>query len=242
MVRGFTFYGKSTGLEIKEVERVYGKVKEGKVRLRFFTMGGERKNIMFLLDPDEAFILGENIKKVVNEGKSFSLYHTFRTQTGEEVSTRLFAERWERNGRTGYAFVISRGNDRINVSMDEGRFLYAAELLKALSISSSWWEMLEMDDEEDEAKEMKEIEKIEEVEKVEDKDEEEDGGTFETQKMEGEIQAVARSGQAFKLNDNWINLKEATIIHGRIERGKRVKVLISKSEGRYYAEKVEVER
>jgi|GEM_PF-7000987 len=37
MIRGYTFFNKSTGLEIREFERVVKDTKEGKVRLRFFT-------------------------------------------------------------------------------------------------------------------------------------------------------------------------------------------------------------
>ena len=251
MIKGFTFFSKNTGLEIREVERVLNKVKEGKVRLRFFTTDGTRKNLMFLLNSDEAFILSRGIERIVREGGNFSLFHTY-FQNGQEIMTKLIVERWEREGKRGYAFVIVRGDEKINLPLEEGRFLFASELLKALSISSSWWEMREISDSEVvnagyQGEESQESSAGSQEEGLgssqdlgEDSEEESDEGGFEAERMEGEVQAVARSGRAFKVNDSWINFKDGTITQGNIERGKKVEVLISKSEGRLYAEKVKV--
>jgi len=236
MIRGYTFFNKSTGLEIREFERIVKDTREGKVRLRFFTTDGSRKNLIFMLDPDEAFILAYHMEKVVNGDESFSLYHKFTAKSGEEVLTKLICEKWARNGKSGFSLVIVRDQERISVSFDKGRFLFAAELLRFLSSMSSWWESIEAETDE----EVKEVQEKEIEEKVEEDNVKNEESPFETEKIEGKIQAVARSGQAFKVNDSWVNLKETTRTQGKIERGKHVKVIISKSEGKLYAEKVEV--
>lgn len=235
MIRGYTFFNRSTGVEIREYERTVKGTKEGKVRLRFFTTDGSKKNIIFMLDPDEAFILSYNMQKIVSgEIRDFSLFHSFTAPDGTEVATKLVCEKWERNGRYGFSLMIVRGQERINVSFDEGRFLYAADLLKVLSRVASWWEFVgdEAGVDEVEGREMR----------VEGEIPEDDAeNPFKTEEIKGEIQAVARSGQAFKLNDSWVNLKETTKIQGRIEKGKKVKVVISKSDGRIYAEEIKAE-
>lgn len=232
MIRGYTFFNRSTGVEIREYEKTIKDTKEGKVRLRFFTTDGSKKNLIFMLDPDEAFVLGCNMEKVVRNGdESFSLYHSFTAPGGEEVSSRLICEKWERKGKSGFSLIIVRGQERINVSFDEGRFLYAADLLKFLSRTASWWEFI--GEEREEAEETQEAQETEETQKSKE-------DPFETEEIKGEIQAVARSGQAFKVNNSWVNLKETTKIQGKIEKGKQVKALVSKSEGRIYAEEVKV--
>jgi hypothetical protein len=40
----------------------------------------------------------------------------------------------------GYALVIQRSDDSINVSATAGHFLYAAEFLRHLSLSEAWVE------------------------------------------------------------------------------------------------------
>jgi hypothetical protein len=49
-------------------------------------------------------------------------------------------EKFERNHKTGYAFILQRGDDSINVSANVGHFLYAAEFLRHLSLTEAWVE------------------------------------------------------------------------------------------------------
>jgi len=248
MVRGYTFFNKSTGLEVREYAREAKNLEEGKVRLRFFTMDGSKKRLIFILDPDEAYVLADRMKALVETGERFSLYHAFRLQSGEEITTRLTCESWERAGKKGYSLVITRGDDRISVSFDEGRFLFAADLLKDLSLKASWFKVKESEinyeevayEEEEERGDKKREFKETFQKDVEAEEEEGEEDPFETERLEGEIQAVARSGKAFLVKDSWVNLKDETFIKGKIEKGKKVVVIVSKSDGRYYAEKVEV--
>jgi len=257
MVKGYTFFNKSTGLEVREYAREAKNLEEGKVRLRFFTMDSSKKRLMFILDPDECYVLADRMKALLEDGEKFSLYHAFKMQNGEEITTKLSCEVWERAGKKGYSLVITRGDDRISVSFDEGRFLFAAELLKDLSLKTSWFKVKEQEInyeevayEEEEEKDIptkaegnkkKDFEEVSQKDfKAKEEEREEEENPFETERMEGEIQAIARSGKAFLIKDSWVNLKDETSIKGKIERGKKVVVIVSKSDGRYYAEKVEV--
>jgi hypothetical protein len=47
-------------------------------------------------------------------------------------------ERYESGGKTGYAFAVQRGEERINVPVAGERFLYAGEFLKHLSLAQAW--------------------------------------------------------------------------------------------------------
>jgi len=236
MIKGYTFFSKNTGVEIREYDRVIKDTREGKVRLRFFTTDGSKKNLIFMLDPDEAYVLGFRMQKIVKkEENNFSLLHSFLAPDGSEVVSKLICERWERDGKSGFSLVIVRGQERINVALSEGRFLYASNLLKFLAMQSSWWVFVgDRDKIEEEVVEEKKIEEAEENE-VEVKT-----NPFKLVKVEGEVQAVAKSGSSFKVNDSWINLKETTKVSGELSRGKHVEVLVSKSEGRVYAERVRV--
>lgn len=59
------------------------------------------------------------------------------------MTTKLTVEKYERNNKAGYALIIQRGDDSINVSATVGHFLYAAEFLKHLSITEAWVEQQE---------------------------------------------------------------------------------------------------
>ena len=52
-----------------------------------------------------------------------------------EVQTRLSVERWERNGKSGFAFAVQRGEELLNVPVQAERFLHAAEFLRHLSLN-----------------------------------------------------------------------------------------------------------
>lgn len=135
-----TIYAKNSGVEIASYEKKSpGKPAEGRIGLRFFTLEGKSRQIRFVAEPWEGFELCRRISKVCQEGGKETLTHKFDGTEGEVV-TRLTVERYERNGRTGYALNIQRGEESINVSTDQSHFLYAAELLRHLSVSEAWVE------------------------------------------------------------------------------------------------------
>ncbi|MBE0595767.1 MAG: hypothetical protein IH614_00695 [Desulfuromonadales bacterium] len=135
-----TFYAKGTGLEIAPYERRGGdRPSEGRVSLRFFRLESGTAAIRFLAEPAESFELYCRIAKVFRDGGKELLTHRFEGSEGE-VQTRLSIERYESGGRTGYAFSVQRGEERINVPVSGERFLYAGEFLKHLSLAQAWVE------------------------------------------------------------------------------------------------------
>jgi hypothetical protein len=133
-----TFFTKSTGLEISPHEkRGTDRAPEGRISLRFFRLEGGSQAIRFVAEPAEGFELFCKIGKVHREGGRETLNHRFEGSEGE-VQTRLTVERYESGGRTGFAFSVQRGEEKINVPVSAERFLYAAEFLRHLSLTQAW--------------------------------------------------------------------------------------------------------
>jgi len=136
----FTMYTKSAGVEICPYEkRQEGKPREGRISLRFFRMESGAQQLRFVVEPAEGFELYRMINKVFLEGDKETLTHKFEGGEGDIV-TRLSVERFEKNGKPGYAFVIHRGSESINIAVTASNFLYAAEFLKHLALSEAWTE------------------------------------------------------------------------------------------------------
>jgi len=136
-------YSKNTGVEIGPGEkRSEGRPAEGRVVLRFFRLEEGAASIRFMVEPWECFDLSRKIGGVCRNGGKEKLTHRFEGNEGEVVTT-LSVEKWERNGKSGCAFSLQREKESINVPVDEGRFLHAAEFLKYLSTTQSWVELAE---------------------------------------------------------------------------------------------------
>lgn len=135
-----TIYTKSAGVEISPYEkRQEDKPREGRISLRFFKMESGSQQIRFVAEPSEGFELFRMINKVFMGGDKETLTHKFEGSEGEIV-TRLTLEKYERNNKEGYALIIQRGNESINVTATANNFLYAAEFLKHLSLTQAWAE------------------------------------------------------------------------------------------------------
>ncbi len=139
----FVLYAKNAGVEISPGEkRSEGRPVEGRVVLRFFKLEEGAAAIRFLVEPWECFDLARKIRRICHEGGKEKLTHKFGGSDGEVVTT-LTVEKWERNGKSGCAMAVQRDNDTINVPVEEGRILYAAEFLRFLSTAQSWVELAE---------------------------------------------------------------------------------------------------
>lgn len=138
-----TIYAKQAGVEIAPHERrSEGRATEGRIALRFFRLESGSSAIRFVTEPAEAFELHGKMHKVFRDGGKESLNHRFDSRDGE-VQTRLTVERWERNGKSGFAFSVQRGEDEMNVPVGAERFLHAAEFLRHLSLQQAWIEEVE---------------------------------------------------------------------------------------------------
>ncbi|HEY6873600.1 MAG TPA: hypothetical protein VI298_12835 [Geobacteraceae bacterium] len=136
----FTIYAKNAGVEISPYEkRQENKPREGRISLRFFKMESGAQQLRFVAEPWEGFELYRMLNKVFREGGKEILTHKFEGSEGE-IITKLTVEKYERNNKAGYALVIQRGDDSINVAATAGNFLYAAEFLRHLSLTEAWVE------------------------------------------------------------------------------------------------------
>ena len=138
-----TLYARQAGVAITPFERhSEGRPTEGRILLRFFRLESGSKAIRFIVEPAEAFALYSKIHRIANDGGQESLNHSF---TGPEgvVQTRLTVEGWARNGKSGYALAVQRGEEKINVPVQSEQFLYAAEFLRHLSLQQAWVEEAE---------------------------------------------------------------------------------------------------
>ncbi|RQW77480.1 MAG: hypothetical protein EHM51_01695 [Geobacter sp.] len=136
-------YSKNTGVEIGTSDkRSDGKPAEGRVVLRFFKLEEGASSIRFMVEPWESFELSRKMREVYHNGGKEKLTHKFEGSEGEVV-TVLAVEKWERNGKSGCAISVHRDQGSINVPVDDGRFLFAAEFLRFLSTAQSWVEVAE---------------------------------------------------------------------------------------------------
>jgi len=153
--RCYEIFSQSTGVEIREAAKTHednGQIVEraGRVQLRFFKLAPKTKadevtQIRFICEPDEAFGLALMIGQVAASSapcKEKLSPHKFLAGEQETVTT-LSVEKWERGGKSGYALTVGRGKDFISVPVPLGKFLFAAEFLRALATEQCWVERVE---------------------------------------------------------------------------------------------------
>lgn len=154
--RCYEIFSQATGLEIRAAVKSSeenGVVIEqsGRILLRFFkltpkTRADEVTQIRFICEPDEAFELALKIGQVGSSQipcKEKLHPHKFSGGEGGETVTTLVAEKWERSGKSGFALTVGRGKDFISVPAPLAKFLFAGELLRALSTEQCWSERAE---------------------------------------------------------------------------------------------------
>jgi hypothetical protein len=152
--RCYEIFSQSTGVEIREAVKTtedQGQVTErsGRIHLRFFKLTPRIKpddvtQIRFICEPDEAFTLAGIMTQVADASapcKEKLNPHKFSPHDqAEEIVTTVTAEKWERNGKSGYALTVSRGKDFISVPVPRAKFLFAATFLNYLSTEQCWVE------------------------------------------------------------------------------------------------------
>lgn len=152
--RCYEIFSQSTGVEIRVTVKASeegGETVEraGRVQLRFFkltpkTGPDEVTQIRFICAPDEAFELALKIGQVAASTvpcKEKLSPHKFNGgEQGGETVTTLTVEKWERNGKNGYALTVGRDKEFISVPAPLAKFLFAGEFLKSLSTEQCWVE------------------------------------------------------------------------------------------------------
>lgn len=147
----FQLFSQNAGLEITPEIKVNATkgTSEGRVQLRFFLLqspggaAGKTTQIKFLMEPWEAFDLALRIDKIFREGGKEKITHKFTPAGGQEITTSVTVEKWERSGKSGLGIAVGRGDAFISVPVGKdsvSRFLYAAEFLRFLSTRQGWIE------------------------------------------------------------------------------------------------------
>jgi len=150
----YEMFSQSTGVEIRSAVRSHeerGVVVErsGRIQLRFFKLTpkvnpDDVTQIRFVCEPDEAFELSHKISCVAASAtpcKEKLNPHKFSSgEPATETVTTLTVEKWERNGKSGYALTVGRGKDFISVPLPILKFQFAAEFLRYLSTDQCWVE------------------------------------------------------------------------------------------------------
>jgi hypothetical protein len=153
--RCYEIFSQSTGLEMSasiKTSEENGSTSErsGRIHLRFFKLTPKTKpeevtQIRFICEPDEAFDLALKISQTgssVVACKEKLNPHKFSTAEHGETVTTVTVEKWERNGKSGYALTVGRGKDFISVPMPLNKFLFAGEFLRVLSTEQCWVERI----------------------------------------------------------------------------------------------------
>ena len=149
VMKGYTFYSKSAGIEVeattakKEAEGAVSK--EGRVTMRFFTLGNNTQSLRFVMKPEESFGIGLKLIALVEKGVTNIITHKFTNgETKEETITKLSLEKFDKSSQgnksasSGHALVLNRGEVSVNVSMALETILFMAELLQNLAIAQAW--------------------------------------------------------------------------------------------------------
>lgn len=155
--RCYELFSQSTGVEIRAAvktieERGIVTEQSGRIQLRFFKLTPKTKpddvtQIRFICEPDEAFGLSQVLRQVADSSvpckEKLNPHKYSAGGQGEETVTTVSVEKWERDGKSGYALTVGRGKDFISVPAPRAKFLFAAEFLKSLSTEQCWVERVE---------------------------------------------------------------------------------------------------
>lgn len=150
----YEIFSHATGVEISPAvrsheERGVAVERSGRIQLRFFKLSpkinpDDVTQIRFICEPDEAFELSLKLSSVASSPvpcKEKLNPHKFSTgDPAVETVTTVTAEKWERNGKSGYALTVGRGRDFISVPVPLSKILFAAEFLRYLSTDQCWVE------------------------------------------------------------------------------------------------------
>lgn len=212
-MKGYTLYSEGNGLEIRATTATKedkGRLsKEGRITIRFFSLEDKSKYLRFILTPAEAYWGYLKTMEIAKKGGKSSLTHKF--DSGErEITTSLNIEKRDQDGKSDFLMSVERGETSIAVSMDTTHFLFAGELLRALSTVQAWSSFERSDSEEEKPEEG-----------ASETQEEADAGGLFAHQGEGkpasdngnrllgvEIEAVRKDGKGLKAGGRWFTITE----------------------------------
>ena len=163
-----TIYASKTGVEFTPATVVKGngsrELKTGRIKIRAFSMEEKGKMVYVFLTPMEAHKLGRYLEGIttLSEAKKLKPIIHKLEKDGEETVSTVEVERWvSKDGKkSGYAIVVSRDKESINIPMDKDTVLYLADFLKALSIEQSWEQVRKIEKAGEEVEEVAEDDEI----------------------------------------------------------------------------------
>jgi len=140
-MKTITLYSKKAGIQVstatKKSERNGATQKEGRIAIRAFTLGENSDSVTMMLNPAEGFKISRMAAAVASQSGSRKITHKF-TKDGKETTSVLKLEKWERNGKSGFAICVSRDDTSINVPLDVDNLLYVGEFCRSLSTEQAW--------------------------------------------------------------------------------------------------------
>jgi DNA primase len=142
------FYSKNTGLEVSLGEEAKDENVLGKIYLRAFPLekGGKENHVVMKLSPVEGFKLSKLVDYVAEQKKTVkqALIHKF-SSNDSETTTSLQIDYWERNGKNGFAIVVSRNVDKasISVPLNKIEFMFFSTLLERWSVDAAFEKRVE---------------------------------------------------------------------------------------------------
>ncbi|WP_457601581.1 hypothetical protein [Hydrogenivirga sp.] len=153
-MRKVTIYASKTGVEITpataEKKKGDRKVKSGRVRVRAFHLENGSDPVYVFLTPQEGHKLGRYLEGIttLKEAKRLKVIIHKTEKKGSESLSTIEVERWESKDKkkSGYALIVQRDKNTINVPMDKDTALYLADFLKALAIEQSWEKSYKMEE------------------------------------------------------------------------------------------------
>jgi len=150
-----TFFSKSSGLEIRLGRSLSPKngYVQGRIFLRAFPLqqGAREKQVTMMLNSVEALKLGLDISKLMKSKEGVqSLIHKYTDAQGNENTTALYLDYWEKDGKTGTGITLSRNKDkRVSIALRPIDFFLLQNLLKAWAIEACYEEKVSEEGEEE---------------------------------------------------------------------------------------------
>jgi hypothetical protein len=146
VMKKHTFFSKSSGLEVRLGRRLSPKngYAQGRIFLRAFPLeqGAREKQVTMMLNPVEAIKVGLDISKLMKSKETVqSLIHKYTDTQGNENTTMLSLDYWERDGKSGTGITLSRNKDkRVSIALRPLDFYLLQNILKSWAVESCYEE------------------------------------------------------------------------------------------------------
>ena len=155
-MKGTVLYSTKTGVEVSAVSALKRRggyeEKQGRIRVRAFSMENGKEQIRVILNSAEAHRLARAIKSVIKTTPKESvpvIIHKSQTKEGESTSKIILDYFKTKKGTEGVGIILVRDKSKINIPLSKDDALYLADLLTYLSMEQSWFQVKKIEQEEE---------------------------------------------------------------------------------------------